>query len=117
MTLTRAHINSEEGKAAMAGGWGLYCGRAVPRRKLAGSEFGNPFKIGSGDVKTREDAINSHRIYWQQQEALQRRLAGCISIIMGEHHQCTLLCWCNADEACHCDVLIEGYEKESANGK
>jgi hypothetical protein len=75
----------------------VYVGRANPRKRLAGSPYANPFKIGEdGD---RAEAIAKYRQWLQSQPELiarvRRELAGK-----------TLVCWC-APLPCHADVLRE----------
>lgn len=77
----------------------VYIGRAMPRQRLTGSPFANPYKIGGADALTREMAIAHFRAWLLGQPALveraKRELRGKV-----------LACWC-APEACHGDVLLE----------
>lgn len=74
----------------------VYIGRAVPRRGLAGSIFGNPFRIGRDGTR---------------QEVIERYRAHVLTIIglhafLREIRGKRLACWC-APETCHGDVLAE----------
>lgn len=75
----------------------VYVGRAMPRIRLAGSPFANPFKLGrDGD---RDEVIAMYRTWLTDNvdllERARRELVGK-----------TLGCWCHP-EACHADVLAE----------
>lgn len=74
----------------------VYIGRAMPRQRLKGSPFANPFKIGEhGD---REEVI--HRYYHWLLDS--HGLIELIPTLRGKR----LACWC-APQACHGDVLAE----------
>lgn len=79
----------------------VYIGRAVPRRKVEESRWGNPFKIYANGM--REAAIRLHR-EWVTTSDEPR------AVWVREHvHELrgkTLVCWC-APNACHGDVLAE----------
>jgi hypothetical protein len=75
----------------------IYIGLGMPRRRLAGSRFGNPFKISpDGD---RSEVIERYRRMLcdapELVEAAKRELRGR-----------DLVCWC-APDPCHGDVLLE----------
>jgi hypothetical protein len=74
----------------------VYVGRANPRRGLAGSAFGNPYRV---DVDgTRADVVAKYRRWLLGQPALLGRLH--------ELRGRRLACWCSP-AACHADVLAE----------
>lgn len=85
----------------------VYIGRAVPRKGLAGSKWGNPFK--SPRDGTVEECLQQYRSLWQwkisddpQSEADLEELRGTV---MG--------CWCKPAEGfqgrllCHGQILLE----------
>jgi hypothetical protein len=74
----------------------VYIGRAVSRRRLAASPWGNPFKIGRDG--TREETIEKYRAYIQTRPDLLARLLELKGKVLG--------CWCKP-ELCHGDVLAE----------
>ena len=75
----------------------VYIGRAVPRRGLKKSPFGNPFRVGKD--RTRQETIEKYRRWLLDQpelvERAQRELRGK-----------RLGCWCKP-LPCHGDVLVE----------
>ena len=74
-----------------------YVGRAAPRQRLAGSPFGNPYRL---DVDgTRAEVVERYRSWILTRPELLARLH--------ELRGRVLACWCGHDEACHADVLIE----------
>jgi hypothetical protein len=73
-----------------------YVGRRMARLGLAGSKWGNPFKIGLDG--TRDEVIAKYRAWIVQQPALMAALPE----LRGQD----LACWC-APEPCHGDVLLE----------
>lgn len=78
----------------------VYIGRAIPRFRLAGSPFANPFKIDKDG--TRAEVIEKYRQWIQAQPDLLARLP--------ELRYKPLACWCRP-LACHGDVLIELLEQ------
>ena len=74
----------------------VYIGRAMPRQKLAGSIFANPFKVGRDGA--REEVIGLYRAHVLTITGLHSFLRG----IRGKR----LACWCSP-QACHGDVLAE----------
>lgn len=74
----------------------LYIGRLMPRQKLAGSRWSNPYRITRD--QSRETAIRLYRLYIEDRPDLMASL----SELRGKR----LACWC-APEACHGDVLAE----------
>lgn len=85
----------------------IYIGRAMRRRGLAGSPFGNPFPVGHDpDHTQRAGAIASFRRHLMASPELLRALPD----LRGK----PLACWCRYDgtprkpkNACHGDVLLE----------
>lgn len=80
----------------------VYVGRPVSRRRLPGSPFANPFRIGKdGD---RVTVIERYRAWLLAQpdlvERARRELRGKV-----------LACWC-APRPCHADVLLEVANRE-----
>lgn len=72
-----------------------YIGRAAPSRRLAGSPWRNPYRIGvDGD---REQVLARFEAYLQGRPDLLMM----IPVLRGR----TLVCWCKPD-ACHGDVLV-----------
>jgi hypothetical protein len=74
----------------------IYIGRAMPRHRLKGSPFANPFKIGPDG--TRDEVIAQYREYILSRPAL----IAMLPVLKGRR----LACWCHP-EACHGDVLVE----------
>lgn len=74
----------------------VYVGRASPRRGLAESAFGNPFKIGPDG--TRAEVIEKYRSWLLGSQELLLRLP--------ELRGRRLACWCKP-LPCHGDVLAE----------
>ena len=74
----------------------VYVGRRMARLGLAGSKWGNPFKIGLNG--TRAEVIAKYRTGLLQQPDLMAALP--------ELRGKDLVCWC-APEPCHADVLLE----------
>jgi hypothetical protein len=73
----------------------VYIGRPVPRRRLRGSKWANPFRIGrDGDRYTVIDKFEA----WI---ATQPELLNALPELKGRD----LVCWC-APEACHGEVLL-----------
>ena len=80
----------------------LYIGRRNPWKKLIGSKWANPFKVGD-DGLTREEAIARYR-----EHVLSRPdLVAALPELRGK----VLACWCKP-EACHGDVLVELLEAQ-----
>ena len=79
---TRVHCKKEK--------FDVYCGRPGP--------FGNPFKIGIHG--NRMETIKKYREWVENQDDYIMRLRQvCKGRVLG--------CWCNRNEACHCDIIIE----------
>jgi hypothetical protein len=74
----------------------VYIGRAVPRRGMKASIWGNPFKIGKDG--TREEVMSKYRAWLLENQQLLAKLPELRGKILG--------CWC-APEACHGDILAE----------
>ena len=76
----------------------IYCGRPMPRQRLKGSPFANPFKLAS-------NAANAERTEWiamyQRWLTMQPALLAKVPTLRGHD----LACWC-APLPCHCDVLL-----------
>jgi hypothetical protein len=74
----------------------IYIGRPMPRARLPGSKFGNPFKLGrDGD---RTEVIDRYR----------RMLCDAPELVAAAKHELRgrhLVCWC-APSPCHGDVLL-----------
>ena len=79
----------------------IYIGRGQRRRGLAPSTWGNPFKVS--DVG-RQEAVASYRRMLLSDSQLRARLT--------ELRGCVLVCHCEAEEACHGDVILELLEAE-----
>lgn len=78
----------------------VYAGRPGP--------WGNPYSHKTGTlakylVATREEAVSKHREMVIANPAL---IARAKRELKGE----VLGCWCNDDQACHCDNLIDAAE-------
>lgn len=93
------HINSPEAKQALADGTGVYIGRAVPRRRLKGSKWANPFPISA--ELSRQGAVDKYRAWL----STQKELIAALPELYGKD----LICWC-APEPCHGQVLLEWLE-------
>lgn len=79
----------------------VYVGRAMPRQRLKGSKFANPFKIGRDG--NRQEVLVRYT-YWMGAEGP----IGDVPELRGR----TLACWCRRDgekpghdNACHADIL------------
>ncbi len=103
----------------------MYVGRAMPRQRLKGSPFANPWKIGAKashwiqapDVPiSREGALMAYGIeFWEPRGTLSH-LIGKLSELRGK----PLACWCRndgvpmtngdtlpgSDNRCHGDLLV-----------
>ena len=95
----------------------VYIGRPMPRQKLRGTIWANPYKIGQGvprfhdgtvtmEPMTRQNVIALYRYDITQSRFLLRELP----TLRGK----TLACWCRhhwekpgPGNACHGDVLLE----------
>jgi hypothetical protein len=76
----------------------IYCGRSMSQRRLQGSPFANPFKLGRKATDTeRAESIAMCERWLMMQPALLARLH-----TLAGHD---LACWC-APLPCHCDVLL-----------
>jgi hypothetical protein len=76
----------------------IYCGRSMSRRRLKGSPFANPFKLGRKATDTeRAECIAMYERWLMMQPALLAQLH-----TLAGHD---LACWC-APLPCHCDVLV-----------
>jgi hypothetical protein len=74
----------------------VYVGRANPRRGLAESDFGNPYRV---DVDgTRAEVIEKYRSWLLGRQELVLKLH--------ELRGRRLACWCSP-EPCHAEVLVE----------
>lgn len=84
------HVNS-------AGGYDVYIGRAVRRKRLPQSKWANPFPLamGNGD---RQPVIEAYRRWLQEQPELLAALPELRGKVLG--------CWC-APKPCHGTVLAE----------
>lgn len=85
----------------------VYVGRAMPRQRLAGSPFGNPFKVKQHG---RAEAIRRYR---ESIAAALRRSPELVEQLIALRGK-PLACWCRHDgeprteaNACHADVLVE----------
>ena len=77
----------------------IYIGRAVPRARIAGSKWGNPFKpTRQGDAEAHAVAVAQYRAWLCDQPDLVAALP--------ELRGRDLVCWC-APLPCHGDVLLE----------
>ena len=72
----------------------VYIGRAVRRRRLKASIWGNPFVIGKDG--TRDEVMVKYREWLLGNPELLKKLPELKGKVLG--------CWC-APEACHGDVL------------
>lgn len=81
----------------------VYIGRAMPRQRLAGSIWANPFRIG--ETVSRGEAIAKYRYRLLNSPHLLERLHE----LRGKR----LACWC-VPEACHGQVLAEMADREEA---
>jgi hypothetical protein len=76
----------------------IYCGRPVPRRRISGSPFANPFKLRrTASADERVECIACYERWLMMQPALLAQL----HTLAGRD----LACWC-APLPCHCDVLL-----------
>jgi hypothetical protein len=79
------------------------------------SQWGNPFVIGEDG--TREDVIRKHKEWldtgenFRNEKATKERRQWVLRHV-GELQGKVLGCWCNQDQACHGDYLIELANKE-----
>ena len=70
----------------------------MPRRRLRGSPFANPFKLGrNASADERAESIACYERWLMMQPALLVKLH-----TLAGHD---LACWC-APLPCHCDVLL-----------
>lgn len=92
----------------------VYIGRAVPRRRLPNSPFGNPFRIGTDGARHHvitkfqnhiDGALRSHR---------GPEIAEALIALRGK----PLACWCRHDgeaptpgNACHGDCILSLLER------
>jgi len=94
MSETRV-INIRTGAA-----YDIYIGRAVPRKGLAGSYWGNPFK--SPKDGTVEQCIEKYRAMLRKDFLYNPHLRLDLESMRGK----ILACWCKPGP-CHGDVLVE----------
>ena len=84
----------------------IYCGRLMPRRRLRGSPFANPFKL-------RRDAGTDERAeclaMYERWLMMQPELLAQLHTLAGRD----LACWC-APCPCHCDLLMKLANGDSA---
>ena len=77
----------------------IYCGRSMPRRRLRGSPFANPFKL----ARNATDAERTECIaMYERWLAMQPALLAQLHTLAGRD----LACWCGP-LPCHCDVLLK----------
>jgi hypothetical protein len=70
-----------------------YVGRPTP--------FGNPYKIGEGNISTRADAVDAFRKLILARPHL-------IALVRAQLRGKNLACWCPCDgQPCHADVLLD----------
>ena len=65
-----------------------------------GSRFGNPYKLGAYGVHTNQQAVDLFKsavCCWD----------GYVAFAKNELAGKNLACWCNINEPCHADVLLE----------
>lgn len=85
----------------------VYIGRAVPRRKLAASPFGNPFPLASN---TRYESLRRYREWVERQLRSGAIDPESVINLRGK----PLACWCRHDgitrtgtNTCHGDLIVE----------
>lgn len=116
MRTTRAKVGSPAWKQAKAEGRAVYCGRAChrstePLAKVA-SDYCNSFTangatLGGRKIENRDDVIWAFRHSWHAshnewlRQRARRELKGKV-----------LGCFCEENEPCHCDVIIEDIEMD-----
>lgn len=87
----------------------VYIGRAVPRRGIAGSIWGNPFVVGRDGPREQVIELYRERLRWHP-ELIYR-----LPYIRNK----PLACWCRHDgedaPPCHGDVLIWLLDQVSDN--
>lgn len=76
----------------------VYIGRPMPRQRLAGSRWANPYRITRD--QPRETVLDLYRDYLMTHRP---DLVASISELRGKR----LACWCKPDHACHGDILAE----------
>lgn len=81
----------------------VYVGRDMPGKP--GQGWGNPFRVGPGDV-TKEQRIGAYIRWLARQDHLLRRIDELRGLRLG--------CWCKP-LPCHGDVLAELAEMEYAD--
>ncbi len=89
-----AGMPAKELAAAIERGEVVYIGRNMPRRRLAGNGWGNPFVIGEDG--NREEVIEQFRTWLMVHPELLARLPELSGKKLG--------CWC-WPKPCHGDVL------------
>jgi hypothetical protein len=95
----------------------VYIGRAMPRQRLRGSKWANPYKIGSTDyANERGDDYHAPLSRMDVIDRYRRRILGKPELLnaLPELRGKPLACWCRRDgeaksphNLCHGDVLIE----------
>lgn len=86
----------------------VYIGRAMPRFRIKGSRWGNPFKVGdrSGIVGVLRD-YTDYILELLEPDALQIREGEPAVLNLDELRGRKLACWCKGkkDPRCHGDIL------------
>lgn len=93
MTTRVVHVNSQEWKDTPEDER-VYIGRAVPRRKMRGSKWANPFPISA--ELSRKGAVDKYAAWVLTQPDLMASIEELRDKVVG--------CWCHP-EPCHGDVL------------
>lgn len=99
MSATAVHVNHTDRTDPRF----LYVGRAMPRQRLAGSPFANPFHVDAKRGITAEHAVRQYAAYLLEQPDLLARLPELRGKVLG--------CWCrdpkHPDAPCHAALLSE----------
>lgn len=124
MNTTRAKIGTEEWAKACVEGRAVYCGRACPRSKetLAHetSPFANPWSVPASGrptkphhVATKAEAIDNYR-KWMGDELIAPNGQTFPRHLLPTLEDMCLGCFCDENEPCHCDPLIEAVKALAA---
>lgn len=97
MSTTVVHVNDVD----LADPGVVYIGRAVPRRGIKASKWGNPYPVrGPVDEYLVKSVLGAYRVHVLESPDLLAALPE----LVGQK----LACWCKkrGDEPCHGDVLV-----------
>lgn len=103
MKTTVVHVNDPAG-------FDIYIGRAVPRKALADSPFGNPFIIGRDG--NRSEVIRKFESYFHTCLTVDKEFRAAVFALRGKR----LACWCKPAD-CHGDIIAAYLDAQEGEGQ